>query len=135
MLEPNPGRMQEVEAALTAMPHVTLLPEAERADQYNFAGHRRIPSVVALADEGWTVARTRAFVEDRPEYPSGGSHGYEPSLPSMRALFVARGPAFAEGKAIAPFPNVDIYPLLCDLLDLDPAPNDGTLEDLGAARR
>ena len=29
-----------------------------------------------------------------------------------------------------PFRNVDIYPLLCHLLDIEPSPNNGSLEDV-----
>ncbi|MGI8561225.1 MAG: alkaline phosphatase family protein, partial [Luteimonas sp.] len=54
-----------------------------------------------------------------------GSHGYDPQSPSMRALFVAHGPSFRRGVRIAPFDNVDVYPLLAHLVGVPPAPNDG----------
>ncbi len=40
--------------------------------------------------------------------------------PEMAALFIANGPAFRPAKLPA-FDNIDIYPLLRDLLGLPPA--------------
>ena len=43
-------------------------------------------------------------------------HGYDPDLPSMRALFLARGPSFRRGAVVPGFENVHLYPLLAALL-------------------
>jgi hypothetical protein len=43
----------------------------------------------------------------------------------MRAVFVADGPDFVDGKRMAAFDNVDVYPLLMRLLDVPAQPNDG----------
>jgi hypothetical protein len=43
----------------------------------------------------------------------------------MRAVFVADGPRFADGKRLPAFDNVDVYPLLAHLLGVPAAPNDG----------
>jgi hypothetical protein len=53
------------------------------------------------------------------------------SLPSMRPIFAAAGPAFMAAPHPAPaVRNVDVYPLLCALLGVRPAPNNGTLKIL-----
>jgi predicted AlkP superfamily pyrophosphatase or phosphodiesterase len=64
-----------------------------------------------------------------------GSHGYDPALPSMRASFIARGPAFRQGVEIPAFDNVDVYLLLARLLGITPAPNDGDITPLLPALR
>ena len=46
----------------------------------------------------------------------------------MHPLFVAMGPGFKKGVSVETFHTVDIYPLMCQLLDLDPAPNNGSLD-------
>ena len=61
---------------------------------------------------------------------SKGKHGYDNNLPSMRTIFLARGPGFKTGYQSIPFNNVDIYELMCTLLNLEPAPNNGTLENV-----
>ena len=58
-------------------------------------------------------------------------HGYDPrTMKSMRALFLAVGPDIRPGSKLEPFENVNIYPLLANLLGLDPPPVDGTLNIL-----
>ena len=46
-------------------------------------------------------------------------------LTSLRARFIALGPAFKPGSRLPVFDYVDVYPLLMTLLHLQPAPNDG----------
>ena len=64
-----------------------------------------------------------------------GSHGYDPALPSMRATFIAHGPAFRQGVVIPAFDNVDVYPLMTRLLDIPARANDGDIAPLLPALR
>ena len=59
-----------------------------------------------------------------------GAHGYDNQLESMRATFIAHGKAFKKGKIVEPFENVDIYNVMCKILGLTPAKNDGNLETI-----
>ena len=52
------------------------------------------------------------------------------AMPSMQAIFLARGPAFRSGISVPGFDNVDVYPLLTRLLGIDAAPNDGNPQTL-----
>jgi predicted AlkP superfamily pyrophosphatase or phosphodiesterase len=54
---------------------------------------------------------------DKP-FTLGGTHGYDNDAPEMRALFMASGPAIKPLGKIATFDNVDIAPLLRDLIGL-----------------
>ena len=56
-----------------------------------------------------------------------GNHGFDNQVESMRAIFLARGPDFKQRHQIGPVNNVDIYPLLCHLLDMRCNPNKGTI--------
>jgi predicted AlkP superfamily pyrophosphatase or phosphodiesterase len=56
---------------------------------------------------------------------SGGAHGYDPYDPEMKAFFLASGPSFKAGITIPPFELVYIYELMCNVLGLSPASNDG----------
>jgi len=91
--------------------------------RWRYGTHPRIPPIVCQMHEGWD-ALPREAIAKRPDHDRG-SHGYDPALPSMRALFVARGPSFRRGVVIAPFDNVDVYPLLARLIGIEAAPNDG----------
>jgi hypothetical protein len=50
----------------------------------------------------------------------------------MHPLFIAHGPAFKSGFKIDSFRNVDIYPLMCHILDVEPATHNGTLDNVAA---
>lgn len=45
-------------------------------------------------------------------------HGYDNEEPSMRALFMASGPAFKKNYTALPFDNIDLYPLISKILNL-----------------
>ena len=98
-------------------------PKAEMPARFHYGSNSRIPPLVCLANEGWSSANREWLA--RGNHVKAGAHGYDPELPSMRALFLATGPAFAHGRVIAPFDNVDIYPMLARLLGLQPLPGDG----------
>ena len=57
-----------------------------------------------------------------------GAHGYDNDLEAMRTFFVARGPAFKNGYHSKVFSAVDFYPMMCHILGITPAPNNGSLE-------
>ncbi|WP_234110063.1 ectonucleotide pyrophosphatase/phosphodiesterase [Chryseobacterium sp. R2A-55] len=51
---------------------------------------------------------------------SEGKHGYNPFItPEMKATFIAFGDGFKQGKKIGEFRNVNIYPVVTRLLDLE----------------
>ncbi|QOW11546.1 alkaline phosphatase family protein [Kaistella flava (ex Peng et al. 2021)] len=59
---------------------------------------------------------------------SAGKHGYSPyEVPEMKATFIAFGPAFKQDKKIGEFQNVNVYPIVTDILNLKMTePIDGT---------
>ena len=65
----------------------------------------------------------------RKRYPQqgylAGDHGYDPFLPSMHGIFIARGPAFRRGVLLPPVESVHVYNLLCAVLGVKPAANSG----------
>ena len=55
-------------------------------------------------------------------------HGYEPSDVQMRGIFLAKGKSFKRFyRSDEPVYLIDIYSLLCKLLNIIPNPNNGTL--------
>ncbi len=68
--------------------------------------------------------------------PTIGMHGFDPHLmPEMKASFFAAGPDLREGKKVAPFDNVNLYPWMAHLLGLTPPKNDGSLNILSGTLR
>lgn len=92
----------------------------------HYRASNRIPPIVALAEDGWTITtRRRHMLASAAGQTGGGAHGYDPRHKSMQGLFVAAGPGVRQGAVVPPFENVHIYNFLCELLGLSPATNDG----------
>ena len=108
-------------------PHLTVYRKDEIPRRYHYRDHRRIAPVIAVADEGWVITSRE---RDPRALRERGSHGYDPEAPSMRAVFLAAGPAFRRGVVVAPFGAVHVYELLCAVLGLRPAANDGMLDSV-----
>ena len=126
---PVAGREAEAEQALLgAHERHQCWRKAELPARWNYGSHPRIPAIVCQMQEGWDALPAR-FIERRPS-GTRGSHGYDPALESMRAIFIARGPSFASGVRLPAFDNVDVYPLLARLLGIEPADHDGNPETL-----
>ena len=134
-IAPNPGFETAVEKKLLgAHDHYDCWRKGELPARWHYGTHPRIPPIVCQMREGWD-ALPREVIAQRPTDHMRGSHGFDPALPSMRALFVARGPAFRKGTEIAAFDNVDVYPLLARLIGIPAAPNDGDITPLLPALR
>ncbi|MCF7687453.1 MAG: ectonucleotide pyrophosphatase/phosphodiesterase [Cephaloticoccus sp.] len=107
-------------------PHFKAYRRKDVPEHLHFSQNLRIPPVVLVPDLGWEInTRANFSGQDKAGWGNGGAHGYDPRAADMGATFIAAGPAFKSGVTIAPFENIHIYDLLCTLLDLQPAPNDG----------
>lgn len=123
----------EIYERLKNVPHLSVYRKHELPERFHFSKSPRVAPVIAIADEGWEIS-TRKGLANRKK-PWAGSHGYDNNLRSMRALFIAAGPAWKQGRVIPPFANVHIYEAMAKILGLRPAPNDGSLKVLKPAMR
>jgi len=134
-IAPLPGQEQAAEARLLgAHDDYDCWRKAELPARWHYGSHPRVPPIICQMHEGFDALPA----EQVPVRQAGhvrGSHGYDPALPSMRAVFVARGPSFVSGATLPPFDNVDLYPLLVQLLGIAPAANDGDARTLRPALR
>lgn len=135
MLLPGSGRESEIYDRLRGVPHLEVFRKAETPARWHFRDHPRIPPLIGVAEEGWTITtRARSSAAD-PSFGSGGNHGYDNALESMGALFVAAGPSFARGEEVPRVRAVDLYALMTEILGLRPAANDGSLDSIRAVLR
>ncbi|WP_449467313.1 alkaline phosphatase family protein [Stenotrophomonas humi] len=131
---PQPGKQAEAEKALLGRhAHYECWNKAQLPPRWHYGQNPRVPAIVCQMDEGWDVVTPSMRTKRTPG--NSGSHGYDPALPSMQAVFVARGPAFAQGKQLTAFDNVDVYPLLTRLIGIPAQPNDGDPKALEQALR
>jgi hypothetical protein len=68
----------------------------------------------------------------RPDASSikGGAHGYDNYNSDMFSIFYASGPAFKKNYQFKELNNTDIYNLVCRILNIKPAANDGDPEHI-----
>jgi len=125
-LNPKEGKLDLVYDQLKDVPHLSVFKKGEVPERFHYEGHRRIPQIVGHVDDGWMIVRERGYFEQTPDAVSGGAHGYDNELMSMRATFIAHGPAFKDGITVPPFENIQLYNVMAGVLGIEPAPNDGT---------
>lgn len=107
--------------------------------EWNFGGEHlehkfnyRLAPIWIIPHVGYVVTTKKQMEDNNYDYRPKGVHGYNNTELLMRALFLGRGPYFNEklaenkNKKIEPFPNTEVYNLICDTLDIEPAPNNGT---------
>ena len=125
---PAPGSDETLFTRLaSASPHLNVYRRGHTPPEWHYVGHPRIAPIVAVAEEGWSIlprARVTAAFSANPA-GVGGTHGYDPRLQSMHAIFVAAGPAFPVNLVVPPFENIHVYNALCRALGIEAAPNDG----------
>jgi len=130
---PKAGESAVIEQELSngKMKHAQCYLKQQIPARFRYQNNRRIAPIICLANEGWRIFEHRKYLDELQggKIPRHliGAHGYDNALPSMRATFIAHGPAFKSGIVVEPFDNVDVYNIMTDVLGLKAARNDGNL--------
>lgn len=137
----NPEMKEKIYSTLKskAPQQVKIYRKLELPPRFHYGKSARIGDIVLVADEGWTMTSRERYRAPAPTAEGGvryrGAHGFDNQLESMRALFVAHGPAFKREKVVEPFENVDVYNVMAKILGLKPAINDGGAATANAVLR
>ena len=127
-LRPKEGKEEAVYQALKgAHPHMHIYRKGEIPEAYHYNDYPLVQPIIGVADLHWSIT-TRAYFDSHPNKPSPGAHGYDPVYSDMNAIFYAQGPDFKEGYTAPVVENINLYELMCHLLRIEPAENDGSLE-------
>jgi len=86
----------------------------------HFAHSSRIPNVILDLDVTWRG------IFGKDAYNGGGAHGWDNLNKDMQAIFIAHGPSFKQNTVVRPFENIQVYNLICALVNVTPAENNGT---------
>ncbi len=128
---PKMGEDAIIEQELSSgkMKHARCYLKGQIPTRFHYQNNRRIAPIICTPDEGWRIFEKDKFSDEvqSRRIPGHliGAHGYDNALPTMRATFIAHGPAFKSGVVVEPFNNVDVYNIMTAVLSLKPAPNDG----------
>ncbi|TSR99425.1 Ectonucleotide pyrophosphatase/phosphodiesterase family member 7 [Bagarius yarrelli] len=127
MIRPRNGKVQEVYDKLkNAHPNLTVYKKEEIPENFHIAQNSRIQDIVLIGDLGFNL-NSRMIL-----YVNKGDHGFSNQEMDMKMIFRAFGPDFRKNYLAEPFDSVSVYPLMCKLLGVDPAPNNGSLSDTQA---
>lgn len=144
MVYPRSPKMIDnvLEALHMSLKGVDIYTGDEIPDHLHWKQSKYCPPILVLAHPGTVIMRASGQ-HQRPVVSNGinnaadeyegsslylepGISGYDPEEPDMRGVFMARGPGFVESsRPQPPIHLVDVYRMLCFLLDIEPLPNDG----------
>lgn len=112
---------------ISTIPNVKAWKSAEIPQRLNYGSNPRCGDFVLTADSAWSIS-----LRGTKKQYTGGTHGYDNQNRDMHAIFYAYGPAFKQGYSQPTFNNIDIYPLICEILGINPAPVDGSLDNVAS---
>lgn len=119
---PHKGQKHNIYRNLSMAPHITVYYKEDIPDFWHYRNNRRITPIFVTCEQGYKI-----FRNSNDTTPRKGDHGYNNSYSEMHPFFIAHGPAFKQGYLSTPFSIVHIYSLMCYLLGVTPAPNDGNV--------
>ena len=108
--------------ALNQHPQLRAYARADVPPRLHFSNNDRIPDVVLIPNLGWKTSLLEAPTGKAFE---GGDHGFDNIEFDMASILIAHGSRFKAGTKDTEASNVDVYNLLCELLGITPAPNEG----------
>ncbi|XP_072170464.1 ectonucleotide pyrophosphatase/phosphodiesterase family member 7-like [Diadema setosum] len=122
-LNPVDGKLEEVYNSLkNAHPALTVFKKGEMPERYHYGNNERVLDIFGCVDPGWhlhtTIGVNDSFLIS--------DHGYDNQWMVMKSSFYAQGPSFKTNYRGRPIESVDLYAMMCEILSLDPAPNNGS---------
>jgi len=114
--------------SLKNIPHYNVYRKNEVPERLNFRNNPRIGPIVMFGDVGYET-----FTKNKEKFNWNGwhgDHGGDIGVESMHPVFVARGPVFKKNFLAKQFNSTDTYVLMCHILGLEPAANNGSFANV-----
>lgn len=104
----------------------------ETPERWHYRDSERIGDLLLVAKPGHIFTSKDNQLTTSMTSEFWGVHGFDPyTTPEMGGIFYAKGPSIKEGLKIDSFENVNIYPIVCEILGIQPPDNiDGNLSIL-----
>ena len=120
LINPSEGKKDSVLYLLNKSKGLKAWSKSNLPPKWHYGTNPRIPEIVVVADSSWSIGT-------KPDGSSvrGGAHGYDNSNSDMFSIFYATGPSFRKNYRFKELNNIDVYDLVCRILNISPAKNDG----------
>ena len=115
------GYVDSVYYRIKGTENISVWRNGEVPADLNYGNNPRTLDLIVAADSSWSVNWSAGQVYS-------GTHGYDIRQRDMQAIFYATGPAFRKGHVHPVFDNVDLYPLIANILGIIPEKTDGDIE-------
>ena len=133
---------------LSKMPMVTVTLKQNMPERLHYKNNRRVGEVIISALEGVNfiyMSRDAFHINHNGQVSTimltyeqkkhlliaaadKANHGFDKAYPSMRGIFLARGSMFKQNFSTeAPIENIDIYPLICEILSINCDSRNGSI--------
>lgn len=120
--------LRQLRKAFTGVDGVTKVVGVDQFKKYGVADPKsdpHAPDMILFAGLGYAFGDTAAGAlpfQDKPE--RRGTHGHDPEIPELHAVFVAWGEGIKPGARVGEITNLDVAPTIAKLLGI-PYPADG----------
>jgi len=116
------GKLDSLYLVLKTIPNMNVWKRGELPERLQFGHHPRVHDLVISAETGWIFGRANRT------YTHKGAHGYDNLHPDMHGIFYAMGPDFPKGVIVPSFININLYPIMGELLRIDLPAHDADAE-------
>lgn len=123
------GKLEKVYQELKNTPHLFVWKHDSVPSRLNYGTHIRTLDLCVVAYPGWAIATSWK------KRIGMATHGFDNDFKDMHAIFYAAGPAFKKGFIQPTFENVNIYPLMAEIMEIIPVSTDGKLENVQSMLR
>lgn len=120
LINPGEGKRDSILYLLNRTKGLKAWKKSDVPAKWHYGTNARIPEIVVVADSSWSIGTRADGSSNR-----GGAHGYDNSNSDMFSIFYAAGPSFKRNFKFKELNNIDVYNLICMILDINPAKNDG----------
>jgi alkaline phosphatase D len=120
LINPSEGKKDSVLYLLNKARGLKAWSKSQVPPKWHYGSNLRIPEIVVVADSSWSIGTRSDGSSIR-----GGAHGYDNYNSDMFSIFYAAGPSFKKNYKLKELNNTDIYNLICRILVIKPAKNDG----------
>ncbi|XP_025083655.1 LOW QUALITY PROTEIN: ectonucleotide pyrophosphatase/phosphodiesterase family member 6-like [Pomacea canaliculata] len=110
-------------------PNLMVYRKEDLPDRWHYKRGKYVSAITLVADPGWVILHpeSRTFPTRQSDgMPKEGWHGYDNNNKDMMGLFFAMGPSFRQNVRVPPLHSVDLYQLMCYILNIQPSPNNGS---------